>query len=69
MTLEDTVNTLVHHETFGAFLENIHQLREVAISELNNCSLEQVQQISGKILAYDEILRLGNYEDTRRRFS
>lgn len=69
MTLEDAVNTLVHHETFGAFLENIHQLREVAISELNNCSLEQVQQISGKILAYDEILRLGNYEDTRRRFS
>jgi|TARA_Y100000289_G_scaffold65033_1_gene77868 hypothetical protein len=69
MTLEEAVNTLVHHETFGAFLENIHQLREEAISELNNCSLEQVQQISGKILAYDEILRLGNYEDTRRRFS
>ena len=69
MTLEESVNTLKHHESFGAFINNIHQMREDAIAELHEASAEQVQKISGKILAYDEVLRMSNYEDIRRRFS
>ena len=69
MTLEESVNTLKHHESFGAFINNIHQLREEAIGELNSAPTEQVQQLSGKILAYDEILRMSNYEEIQRRFS
>lgn len=44
-------------------------MREDAIAELNEASSEQVQKISGKILAYDEVLRMSNYEEIRRRFS
>tara|TARA_R100001163_G_scaffold10489_3_gene9777 strand:+ start:1946 stop:2170 length:225 start_codon:yes stop_codon:yes gene_type:complete len=69
MTLEESVNTLKHHESFGAFINNVHQMREEAIAELSSASLEQVQQISGKILAYDEVLRMSNYEDMRKRFA
>jgi|TARA_B100002019_G_C20997453_1_gene463627 hypothetical protein len=69
MTLEESVNTLKHHESFGAFIQNVHQMREDAIAELNEASSEQVQKISGKILAYDEVLRMSNYEEIRRRFS
>ena len=69
MTLEESVNTLKHHESFGAFIQNVHQMREDAIAELNEASSEQVQKISGKILAYDEVLRMSNYEEIQRRFS
>ncbi len=69
MTLEEAVNTLKHHESFGAFIHNVHQMREDAIGELNSATSEQVQQISGKILAYDEVLRMSSYEELRRRFS
>ena len=69
MTLEESVNTLKHHESFGAFINNVHQMREEEIAELSSASLEQVQQISGKILAYDEVLRMSNYEDMRKRFA
>lgn len=69
MTLEESVNTLKHHESFGAFINNVHQLREEAINELNSAPTEQIQQISGKILAYDEVLRMSNFEEIRRRFS
>jgi|TARA_S200002703_G_C3708126_1_gene217515 CRISPR/Cas system CSM-associated protein Csm4 (group 5 of RAMP superfamily) len=69
MTLEESVNTLKHHESFGAFINNIHQMREDAIAELHEASAEQVQKISGKILAYDEVLRMSNYEEIQRRFS
>jgi len=69
MTLEESVNTLKHHESFGAFINNVHQMREEAINELNSAPTEQIQQISGKILAYDEVLRMSNYEEIRRRFS
>jgi|TARA_R100000479_G_C6258948_1_gene155153 hypothetical protein len=69
MTLEESVNTLKHHESFGAFINNVHQLREEAIGELNAAPTEQVQQLSGKILAYDEVLRMANFEEIRRRFS
>ena len=69
MTLEESVNTLKHHESFGAFINNIHQMREEAIAELHEASAEQVQKISGKILAYDEVLRMSNYEEIQRRFS
>ena len=69
MTLEESVNTLKHHESFGAFINNVHQMREEAINELNSAPTEQIQQISGKILAYDEVLRMSNYEEIKRRFS
>jgi hypothetical protein len=69
MTLEEAVNTLKHHESFGAFIGSVHQMREEAIAEMNKAPLEQVQQLSGKILAYDDILQMSNHEEVRRRFN
>jgi hypothetical protein len=69
MTLEEAVSTLKHHESFGVFIGSIHQMREEAIADMNKAPLEQVQQLSGKILAYDDILQMSNHEEVRRRFN
>jgi len=67
MTLEEAVNALKHHDSYAVFLHNVHQLREETISELNKSSTQEVQQTSGKILAYDEILRIGNFEEVQKK--
>ena len=68
ITLEEAIQTLEHHESFGAFILNIHQLREEAIAELHKANYEDLHQVSGKILAYDQILQLSNFENIKRRF-
>ena len=68
MTLEEAIQTLEHHESFATFILNIHQLREEAIAELHKANYEDLHQVSGKILAYDQILQLTNFEDLKRRF-
>jgi len=68
MTLEEAIQALEHHESFGTFILNIHQLREECISELSKANYEDLHQVSGKILAYDQILQLSNYEEIQRRF-
>tara|TARA_R100001224_G_scaffold91246_1_gene60512 strand:+ start:6169 stop:6378 length:210 start_codon:yes stop_codon:yes gene_type:complete len=68
MTLEEAVQTLEHHESFATFITNIHQLREESIAELHKANYEDLNQVSGKILAYDQILQLSNFENIQRRF-
>ncbi len=68
ISLEESIQTLEHHESFGAFILNIHQLREECIAELHKANYEDLHQISGRILAYDQILQLSNFEELRRRF-
>lgn len=68
MTLEEAIQALEHHESFGTFILNIHQLREECISDLHKANYEDLHQVSGRILAYDQILQLVNFEDIKRRF-
>lgn len=68
MDLESALIALSHHEAFAFFIINIKNMREEIIGEMANASVEELQQISGRILAYDDILQMVNMEDIQRRF-
>ena len=68
ISLEESLQALEHHETFAVFINNIHQLREEAITELHKANYDNLHQISGMILAYDHILQIANYEYLKIRF-
>lgn len=56
--LEEDIRTLNQHESFARFIETIYSLREESIASLFESDKEQVQQLSGMILAYDQILKI-----------
>ena len=58
---------LGHIEAFQRFIAQVHVSRETAIGDLRGASTDHVQQISGRIEAYDDILRYGDWENIRRR--
>ena len=58
VNLEEDIRTLNQHESFARFIETIYSLREESIASLFEADKEQVQQLSGMILAYDQILKI-----------
>ena len=58
MNLNDAVKTLANHESFSVYLQNVKQMREQAIADMHNVNTETLQQISGRILAYNDILSM-----------
>lgn len=56
--LEEDIRALNQHESFARFIETIYSLREESIASLFEADKEQVQQLSGMILAYDQILKI-----------
>jgi len=66
MTLETDLKALANHESFARFLQVIEQLREEAIEELHQANSETLQQLSGRILTYDQILQMCNWKTIRQ---
>lgn len=58
MSLEKSLDHLSHITQFADFLESIKDERESCIAALFNAEPHKMQQISGQILAYDQILRM-----------
>lgn len=58
VNLEEDIKTLNQHESFARFIETIYSLREESIASLFESDKDQVQQLSGMILAYDQILKI-----------
>ena len=69
MSLQDDLKALSNHEHFARFLQVISDLREETIEELPNADSEKIQQISGRILTYDQILQMSDWRTLRRRFT
>jgi len=69
MNLETDLIYLGNHEHFARFLQVIAELREETIEELHNASNEQIQQISGRILTYDQILQMCDWRKLQVRFA
>jgi len=69
MRLEKDLQSLGNHEHFARFLKVVAELREETIEELHNASNEQIQQISGRILTYDQILQMCDWRKLQVRFS
>ena len=62
-TLEQDINALRQHESFARFVETIYNLREETISELHKAGTERIQQLSGQILTYDQILQIAGWNE------
>ena len=65
--LEDDIKALSNHETFARFIQVIHALREETIEEMHNANYEQLQQVAGRIITYDQILRMADWVQLKRR--
>lgn len=69
MNLQQALETLGHHESFAVLAKEVVKMREESIQELHSADIDKLSQVSGKILAYDEIISLCDWDSLRRRFS
>ena len=67
MNIQDDIKTLYNYEAFARFMKMVHQLREESIEELHEATSDNIQQISGRIITYDQLLQLVNCEELRNR--
>ena len=67
--MEDDIKTLSNYEAFARFIYSIEMAREEVIGDLTHASTESIQQLSGRILAYDDILKMVNWDSLRERYS
>jgi hypothetical protein len=63
--IDKDIDTLKTHDTFIRFLLFIEELRDECIAELHESSSEKIQQISGRILSYDQILEITEYKQIK----
>ena len=68
MSIENDLQALHNHEHFARFMGVIHNLREEAIGELHESTTDNIQQVSGRIITYDQILQFAGWEQLRLRF-
>jgi len=69
MNIQDDIKTLYNYEAFARFIKMVHELREESIEELHEATSDNIQQISGRIITYDQLLQLVNWEELRNRHS
>ena len=67
MNIQDDIKTLYNYVAFARFMKMVHQLREESIEELHEATSDNIQQISGRIITYDQLLQLVNWEELRNR--
>jgi len=67
-SLEEDLKALANHEHFARFLQVVSDLREETIQELHEANSDSIQQISGRILTYDQILQMCNWRTLQKRF-
>ena len=69
MNIQDDISKLQDYEAFARFVKMIHELREETIQELHEAPTEQIQQVSGRIVTYDQIIQMAGWELLKKRFS
>mgnify|MGYP000249773416 FL=1 len=69
MNIQDDISKLQDYEAFARFVKMIHELREETIQELHEAPTEQIQQVSGRIITYDQIIQMAGWEVLKKRFS
>ena len=69
MNIQDDISKLQDYEAFARFVKMIHELRGETIQELHEAPTEQIQQVSGRIITYDQIIQMAGWEVLKKRFS
>ena len=67
MQIQDDIKTLHNYEAFARFIKMIYDLREETIQELHEASIDGIQQVSGRIITYDQILQLVNWNKLSKK--
>lgn len=67
MQIQDDIKTLHNYEAFARFIKMIYDLREETIQELHEASINGIQQVSGRIITYDQILQLVNWNELSKK--
>jgi len=67
MNIQEDLKALHNHETFARFIKTIYELREETIAEMHEASSDTLQQVSGRIITYDQILQFVNWDALRAR--
>jgi hypothetical protein len=68
MNIQEDIKTLQNYESFARFIDLIHSLREETISELHEAPSDRIQQISGRIITYDQVLQMCDWEKLQATF-
>lgn len=68
MNIQDDIKSLQNYESFARFMNLIHSLREETISELHEAPSDKMQQISGRIITYDQVLQMCDWEKLQSNF-
>ena len=63
--IDKDIDTLRTHDTFIRFLSFIETLKDECIADLHDANSEKIQQISGRILSYDQILEITQFKDLK----
>lgn len=69
MNIQEDINSLSNHESFARFIKLIKDLREETISDLHESDSDKIQQTSGRIITYDQILKMVDSESLLSRHS
>ena len=68
VNIQDDIKSLQNYESFARFMALIHSLREETISELHEAPSDKMQQISGRIITYDQVLQMCDWEKLQATF-
>ena len=68
MDIQDDIKMLQNYEQFARFIGMIQQLREETISEMHEASTDSLQQLSDRIITYDQILQMSDWPLLNARF-
>jgi hypothetical protein len=67
MSLDKDIEALSNYEHFARFIKVIEQLREECIADMHEASTDQLQQIAGRILSYDQLLQMVDWNKIQKR--
>jgi hypothetical protein len=67
VSLEKDIEVLSNYEHFARFIKVIEQLREECIADMHEASTDQLQQIAGRILSYDQLLQMVDWKKLQKR--
>jgi|TARA_R110002050_G_C8641588_1_gene489356 hypothetical protein len=59
------IDFLKTQDAFLRFMGFVQTLKDECISDLHDASTDKIQQISGRILSYDQLLEITEYSDMK----
>ena len=64
MTIQKDIEHLKRHDSFNRLIDFIKLMREECISDMHEVPTDKLQQLSGRILSYDQIITMADWAET-----